>query len=235
MIRVAVCDDDMATVEDISDRVVEAAFHKTEVEIHRFYSGEELIEFYKEGNRIDLLYLDIELKTGMNGVDTAKKIKRMDGNIILIFVSSHQQYWRELFEAEPFRFITKPIEDDYFVEVFRKACDRIIGKEGIFSFRKGYSEMHIPLKDIAYISSSKRIVAVHTQKQEFEFYGKLDDVINAIADIRFIRIHKSYIVNIEYISNYKYNEMTLLTGDILSISEDRRKEVRNIFIEVKGF
>ena len=101
--------------------------YKLELEVYS--SGEELICGYEEGNRFDLIYLDIEMK-GIDGIETARWIREQHYHMILIYVSSYDTYLKQLFEVEPFRFLQKPVSLEAFEEVFLKAVQRIEEQKG---------------------------------------------------------------------------------------------------------
>ena len=116
MLKIAVCDDETIAVaniekmlEDVSSKVAE------NIEIDVFYDGSNLIEHVNRGYRYDIIYLDIEMAI-KDGVDTAKAIRRIDANVLIIYVTNHESFAKKVFEVSAFRFITKPI--DY--EIFRK-------------------------------------------------------------------------------------------------------------------
>lgn len=64
---------------------------------------------YEKGDRFDIIYLDIEM-SGKNGIEAAKSIRRLDRDVLLIYVSSYETYFMQLFEVEPFRFIKNQLK-----------------------------------------------------------------------------------------------------------------------------
>ena len=101
---VAICDDNQDVVNVIEKALKE---YKGEVlEVISFTKGEDLIEYIKS-NKIDIAYMDIDLNSFRTGMEIGKKIKQMQETILIIFMSSYQIYYREIANAEPFRYIDK--------------------------------------------------------------------------------------------------------------------------------
>lgn len=236
MLRIAICDDEVSYVEQILQYIKEYSKGKIKkIEFLEFYSGESLINKIMEGESFDIIYLDIEMDK-LDGISTAMKIREVDINVLLIYVSSHESYYKQLFEVEPFRFIMKPINKEKFIDVFGKAIDRLRKIEDYFHFQYNKSIIKLPLKDIMYFDSQIRVINVYTEKRVYSYYDKLDNVEEKIKKRTnfFIRVHKSYLVNYFFIKQWSYSQITLYNDFIIQISEERRKEIRRIYLELIG-
>ena len=93
----------------------------------------------------------------------------------------------------------------------------------------GKTEKKIPFKEIMYFSSDAKKVIIHIKNGEDSFYGKLTDVVYPEED--FICIHKSYIVNRNYVMQFKFDSVILVNSEVLPISRVYRKEVRDRLID----
>lgn len=230
MIKVAVCDDDVAFAggtQSFLDKISEE--YHVELETSVFLSGTELVKEYQNGNSFDLIFLDIEMN-GMDGITTARNIRELDYHVLIVYISSHDEYLRQLFEAEPFRFLKKPVEYEEFCSVFFQAQKRITAMQSnYFCFRSGKNLMKIFCKDILYFESSGRKVILHTGQHTYEFYDKLNNIEEKLKELRFVRIHKAYLVNLDNVESFQYERLALTDGTILSISEKNRPRLRNEF------
>lgn len=236
MLRIAICDDDASYVEQMLDYIDEYNKYNTkQIEIMEFYSGNSLLNHIISGNRFDIIYLDIEMDR-LDGIRTAMSIREYDINVLLIYVSSHESYYQQLFEVEPFRFIKKPINKDQFMDILNKAISRLDKKSEDFHFKYNKSIVKLPFKDIVYFDSELRIVNIHTIKGKYSYYNKLDNVEKDILNKTniFIRVHKSYLVNYDYIKTWEYTKVILYNGYEIQISEDRRSMIRKKYIELIG-
>ena len=125
MIQVAVCDDDKILANIIENYVIEISKqYGVDIETEVYYKGQELLKDIESGIKYDLLYLDIEMEED-DGIKVAKKIRKIGLNVIIIYVSSFENYLRELFEVNAFRFIDKPIDERIFIEYYLAAIEKI--------------------------------------------------------------------------------------------------------------
>ncbi len=228
------CDDELAFAEQLRELVISyAKEHHIDVQAETFASAEELFSEIEQGAGFEILFLDIEMGK-MNGIELGKKLRDLSYQTLLIYVSGYDQYLRQLFETEPFRFLSKPLKKEELFEVLDKAFERIgrFHREH-FTIRFGKNVVNLLCRDIVYLESNKRKVIVHTVRGEYEYYQKLDDAQKEIDKISndFVRIHKAYLVNMEHVEAFQYEKLALRDGTILSISEVHRANVRSRFWE----
>lgn len=237
MIRIAVCDDEEIVTSDIEERLHRIS-KKTDVsiDIDVFFDGTALIDYILSQNiKYDIIYLDIELKSE-NGVDTARKIRQFDKDVLLIYITNYESFAKEVFEVSAFRFITKPISDEIFERYFTSAVNEITKTPLFFQFQ--YNKVHykLPINDIIYFQSDKRITYINTGTNVKKCYEKLNAIEQKMQQcgVYFFRTHQSFLVNPLYVEVYMYDSMQLRDGTVLSISEKRRKAVNELYCKMKG-
>lgn len=242
MIRIAICDDDKTTTTIIEEMLCKIGKEQNlKIECGIFFDGSTLVEHIRQGTYYDLIYLDIEMKN-VNGISAAEVIREMGIPALIIYVSNYEKYLKELFNTEPFRFLSKPIDPDIFQSVFLAAYKRIRQRAEYFSFTYNKTLVKIPLSRIHYFESSNRVIYIHLagnfksenpefNRGEHKFYGKMNDIEAKLSysNSRFIRIHQSYLVNFDYIKSMDFYTITMSDGTTLQISEDRQKNVRTQF------
>lgn len=230
MTKIAVCDDNQQFLGTIVTCLHQLENkYQYEMDLEEYSSGEELIEDIDRGLRFDVIYMDIEMKD-MDGMDTAAYIRERDDKMLLIYVSSHEEYMRKLFETEPFRFLSKPVSFEEFEHVFLKAMQKVeYQKKECYYFQSGKNVMKVLVRDILYFESSGRKVIVHTKNHDYTYYDKLGEVEKKVEHLRFVRIHKAYLVNMDNIEAFQYERIALVDGTILSISEKNRPKIRSQF------
>ena len=224
MITCAMCDDELPFAEQLRSLVMAYAKKKrVELQAETFASAEELLEEIENGAGFEILFLDIEMRK-MDGIELGKKLRERSYQTLIIYVSGYDQYMRQLFEAEPFRFLSKPLKQEELENVLDKAFERISRfHRELFTIRFGKNVVNLLCRDIVYLESNKRKVIVH----------KLDEAEEELLAISadFVRIHKAYLVNIEHVEAFQYEKLALRDGTILSISEAHRANVRSRFWE----
>lgn len=237
MIKIAVCDDENLIINQIETIIFDTGNREgIDVNINAFYCGESLEKAILTGERYDLIYLDIQMKEN-NGVETAKNIRKMDENVLLIFVSGYEKYMIELFSLEVFAFIRKPIQLQSFAETFLNAKRKISSKNFYFVYQYKNKEYKLKCNDILYFESDGRKIRINLRNGDVEvFNGKISEVEAKLSKgkIFFLRIHQSYYVNYNLIKSRSKTEVTMINGMTLSISEDRQKNFSREYSKLLG-
>lgn len=234
MIKIAICDNDIA-LTSLIERLLYKVAQKMSIaiDVDIFFDGITLRKSMEQENSYDLIYLDIEMEK-LDGIETARQIREKDYMVLIIYVSSYEEYLKELFEVEPFRFLSKPIDEKLFYKYFQSAYERIEKEQEYFEVKFKNEIVHVPIKNIVYFESEKRYVHVITDNKKYTLYGKLKEIESQMKNRKFIfiRIHQSYLVNYKYIKRINLLSVILHNGMELRISEDRVKEVRKKFCEI---
>lgn len=236
IIKIAVCDDEVEMASDIENRILDLQReYNINIEIDVFYDGSTLTEYVAKNDNYDLIYLDVEMENE-DGVSAARKIRMFDKSVLIIYVTSHESYAKEVFEVSAFRFITKPIKDEIFNRYFFEAINEIIVKPKYFYYQYKKVQYRIMLNEIYYFQSDKRVTYIVTINDYRKCYLKLNFIEKQLEEMKymFIRIHQSFLVNPFYIEVYTYNSVTLTDGTVLNISEKRKKEAGEQYLKYKG-
>lgn len=180
MINIAVCDDDLEITKSINKLLMKYQDERDlDFTVDLFNDGSGLKSSILKGKKYDLIYLDIEMRQ-MNGIATAKYIRSIDTTVLLIYVSNYDNYLKELFEVEPFRFMSKPINDKRFYMFLDLAIDRIRSANGIYCFRFNKDILTVILRDVIYFESCGSRVHIVLKGKLYKFYKKL---VCCIVDI----------------------------------------------------
>jgi len=202
MLRIAICDDlpsDRLKIE----KSINAYCHEEDydIQIISFEKGEALIKHYGESQAaFDIIYLDIYM-SGINGIKTAEKVRQYDLECKIIFTTSSPDHALDSFAVYPFNYLIKPISKTAFVSVLEKAIKEI-DKENqkSLSIKIGSTMKTIYYKDLIFVASDAKLINIHTtQNMIFSFICKLDDIETQLNDKRFLRCHKSFLVNMDSI------------------------------------
>lgn len=227
MIDVAICDDDVTITGKLDEFLCNyTKKNGVRIETEVFWDGKTLVNEINKGKRYDLIFLDIEMKHE-NGIQAARKIRQVDRNTFIVYITSYEQYMKDAFSVRPFRFIVKPFEISEVAVAFEEAYEEIIAADSCFRYRYERVEHKILVKDIIFFKSNKRKIYIYTTHGEYEMYGKLSNIEQLFlkGKITFMRIHQSFLVNYTYIEAIGYDYVTLYNGTRLSISEDRKKKI----------
>ena len=183
---------------------------------------------------IDILIIDINFGNAkkQNGIDIASRIKANNRDCQVIFISGYNEYAQKIFDAKPVFFIQKPIDESVLIKAVNLAIDNLSrSRSQRFCYQKESKIYIVPIEDIVYFESSKRVVKIVTNEGTDSFYDTLNSIQGRIAG-EFIRIHQSYLVNTRYISRMTGSEIILNDGRRLQISKPRMASVREELIRI---
>lgn len=232
MLKIAICDDEQIVCADIEKYILD--FKKEsglDLEVEVFNSGIDLFKFIKNENTFDLIFLDIEMQD-LNGIQIGIKLRNELEDYVtkIVYISSKDNYDRQLFEVQPMHFLSKPIDKEKIIADIKLAL-KILGKNGgVFSYKIGHSVHKIPVKDILYFESMDREIKLVSIKGTVYFYDTIEAVLSQVSSFQFIQIHRSFIINYAYVSKFRYEEVIMQNGERLLISQRRRKDVRDLLI-----
>lgn len=226
---VDVCDDEKQICLELESMLERAALKlNIELDINLWYSGEDLLNHLKFNKNIDIIFLDIEL-INMNGVNIGHYIRDIceDMTTQIIYISWKKSYAMKLFKTHPFDFLIKPISDEKLLNVLQKLNKLLIDQNRRFQYQISREIFSISYDEILYFMSYAHKIIIVTRKGKIEYYGKLKDIV-LDSPSHFIQVHKSYLVNKNYIVKYTYDFVILNNDDIISISEAYKKIVRKM-------
>lgn len=233
-IQIAICDDEDKICLQLKDILGSISDEKSvEFIIQIFQCGEGLCKSLKDKD-YDLIFLDIELPK-INGIEVGKYIReKLNNEIVQIaYISAKTEYAMELFDYRPINFLQKPLDKEKVLKVIDKYMILREQDNYIFSYKKNREFFDIPMSEIMYFESSYRKVKVYMRNGEDEFYDSLDKVYKKLKAKNFLFIHKSIIVNYNFIRKMAYEEVTLFDGTVLPISQIRRKAIRKMYMEIR--
>lgn len=223
MLHIAICDDEKDFVEHLTGLLLQYSRDTgREIKITAYYDGMELIEKYD--TTIDLIFLDICMKM-VNGLHAAERIRQMDENVGIIFLTTLTQYGLEGYKYQATNYIIKPLK---YVRL-KSEMDKFIRRRQkdetpSLVIANDTGKYKVSLKSIRYIETYNRNLMFHTENENIICYKSMKEVEKQLADRSFVRCHTSYIVNLFYVKGIKKLDIELISGEIIPISQPKRKE-----------
>ncbi len=223
--QVGICDDQEETRALIADRVKVVC---PEANIILYKSGQEVLDTLQLP---DILFLDIQMP-GMDGMQTARELRKFNSKIIIIFVTITEDYVFQSFDVSAFHYLVKPFDNVKFSEVLQNAARQYRKfKQPGESIKREQPPLIITTKgrhitvgfeDIVYAEVFNRKILLHTMESDIEYYGKMKD-LERMAGNGFYRPHRAYLVNFDYISKYNSSIIYLKRGQAL-MSKQKYKD-----------
>ena len=134
---------------------------------------------------------------------------------------------KEVFEVTPSGFIVKPLNQKEFETTFCRVMRTVIGQDAYYRFRYKKEEYKLLIRNILYFTSDLRKTYIVEEGGRYMEYRKLNDISKNLGQEngRFVRIHKSYLVNYRHIVRFSYDTVKLSNGEVLPVSSHRKQEV----------
>ncbi len=164
----------------------------------------------------DLFLLDIKINKS-NGLDFAKSIRKLGYNRAIVFTTSFSEFVIDGYDVNATGFLIKPVE----YEALKKVLDKILRSltSGMYTFKTTTrSQVTLFFKDICFFECNNHSIEVITTNDHYPQRAKLEDVKQLLPPV-FIQIHRSYIVNLDFVEKIQDSEVYLSTGIKLPISK----------------
>lgn len=191
-----------------------------------FENGESFLFDFSYG-KYELIILDIDLKSDKNGIDTAIKLRTIDKDAKIIFITNLAQFAIDGYKVNATDYIVKPFN----YEIFKNRMSIILEKlfsqkaEKILIQANG-TKIVLQIKDIFYIEVLNHKTIFHTSKGNFTTYSALKKIEEELKDFNFAQCNSCFLINLEYVENVEgFN--VFVHGEELAISHPKKKEFMN--------
>lgn len=224
--NIAICDDVKLWHQEIADSC-RAFFADKEVNLffYSYYSGEEII---KEKNRdIDILFLDIEMGE-LSGLDALVQLEEMANIKAIIFITSHLEAAQYAYGYKPIGFITKPIRKEELFTKLRTVYSKKIA-DTVVSFSDNFGTYHVRKSDIIYIEADSNYCNIHTKKGVMVISYTLKKCEEILHGTPFLRVHKSFVVNLIYVKNKTGSGVNLINNVTIPIGRNYKEVVNKAY------
>ncbi len=197
-------------------------------ELHEYNSGSA---FLKEEMAYDIVFMDIAMPE-MSGLETAEKYRKYCANGILIFLTAYEEYIKEGYKVNAFRYLGKQDDPQDFFEAVKSAMLMLQTKEKMKLHLVNGGEIFVALDDIVYMEAQARSVLMHLKDKEIlPIRSKISDLTELLEKKGFYLVHRAYLVNMRYARSCVANEVVLSTMESVPISERRCHEFKKILSE----
>lgn len=223
MWNVAVVEDDENDFNSINDFLLRYAKEKNNIiTIKRYKTADSFLFEYQKV--FDIIFMDI-MMPGTNGMDSARKLREIDQDTILIFVTTISRMAIQGYEVGALDFILKPLEYPSFFMKLDRAFTKIKKedekslclktKEGLFVFKEN---------ELLYVEVINHRLIYHFADKDVEIYGSLKNAQNELNKQHFYKTNNCYLVNMSHISGIDGYDLILDNKATLSVSHPKRAE-----------
>ncbi|WP_297136407.1 LytR/AlgR family response regulator transcription factor [Terrisporobacter sp.] len=222
MIKIAICDDDLIILNQTKKLIED--YKKKDFDIYVYKSGEELLE---SKSIFDIIFLDIDM-IGINGIETAKRIRLYDKQVKIIYVTNYTDYTYSAFSVHAFGYLVKPIKEKDLHEQLNEALSYMVeDKEYLMEFITNEGLVRVDLNKIYYFEYESRKVLMKTNDKTYILKEKISDISTKMKEYGFEMPHKSFVVNLYNVKSIKGYDIYMMNGSIVPLSQKKSTEFRN--------
>jgi DNA-binding LytR/AlgR family response regulator len=184
-------------------------------------TGEKLLHHYPY--EMDLIFLEIPFAK-MNGIEIARRIREVDANVGIVFLTSVLNYVFEAYEVRANNYLIKPLRYPRFLkEVEQVRTKREQNRFFIETNDNGVYKIYT--KSIRYIETEERNTRIHTETDSILSYKRMKEHGQILFEPHFVRCHSGFIINLLYFEKLEQNDIILLSGERIPVSRGRKKDV----------
>ena len=235
MLKIAVCDDEKFYRDKLKELLNKyLSDHQLDSSIEIYCSGEEFLAQSENSVKYDIVFMDINMDQ-TDGIETAKKIRAFHTNTYIVFVTAFIKYVLDGYKVDAVRYIMKDVLNTAIPDCMDAILRKMEIRQVSFSFMEGEKKLYTD--NLLYVESEKhKLIFLYQEKNltVYHMYEKLDHIEKKLIPYGFLRIHKSYLVNMRHIYRINNYVVELSTGEELPVPRIRYQAVKQKFVEYKG-
>lgn len=214
MLNFVLCDDNLVIVNKLKE-MLEFLFVKHDIEAKITFTSDNSIDVldFIENNHVDVIILDINLNSDISGLELAKRIRKNNKGIYIIFSTGHLEYSLVAYSVKTFDYLPKPITIERLEVTIMRLLEDVKFSNKRFIYIN--NRTIINYSEINYIKKDGMKLVFCTDSHSYETYNSFSKIQSILPD-NFIRCHKSYIANADNILNISANKNRILFKNDLS-------------------
>ncbi|MDR1753781.1 MAG: LytTR family DNA-binding domain-containing protein [Eubacterium sp.] len=225
--RLAICDDDNALIQTLKPVIYQYAnSRKFELVIDAYNSGEALLQTQ---TIYDIILLDYQMGE-LDGLSTARKLREKNINCAIIFMTNYPHFVYEAFEVSAFRFFEKPLAhsklyaalDDYF---------KMHGNDYPILLQHNRETVQVNTKDIVFLEAKNKYCDIHLTRDQMLCAKTMAVISRLLPKNHFYKVNRAFIINLNYISKYNNDEISLKNGEKVHVSRSYLKAFKAAYRE----
>ena len=234
MIKIALCDDEPSILDELHVLFEQYRGERNgHLTYKAFQSPLELLAEIEKGRRFDVLFLDI-IMPGENGISTAREIRQYDNAVKILFLTSSSEFAVQSYSVGAYFYQIKPIWKEGFFKLMDSVIDDYKKSQQyslILRCKSGISRIN--LDKLEYCEVIGRTLLFHMDNGTvMESSGSLDDLCNELAQYEnFLRLHRSFLINLEYVRNISYKAVTMDSLAEIPIPHGKCSGIKQSYLE----
>ena len=228
MLNFALIEDDENLLNFLSHSL-ESIFMQHDFDAEIVFKSGNVDDFLNhiENNKVDVLFLDIDLNSRLNGIEIADRVRKNNKDCYIIFETAHLEFGLMAYRFKTFDYISKPITRQRLEDCIIRLFEDVSGVSKRF-IRIDNKNTIIAEKEIKYIKRDGMKIVFHTNSRDYEIYSSFSKIQDKLPE-NFVRCHKSFIANIDNITKVESTDnMVYFNNSCCEIGP----KYKNNFLEV---
>lgn len=219
--KILLCDDEQQYIEALKIHIEDFLKSRSiSFEIFTFNNPQSIVE---SNTVYQLAFLDIQMNE-LDGISLAKILKERNNKIIIFFVTSYNVYQDDAMDLRAFRFFEKPYNVERLYSGLEKAMEYIDESYIDFYIYTNNEHKKILTNDVIYVERGNRQVTLVTTKGNYTTRETFDEWSEILQNSFFYKVHKSFIINLHYVTSYKYSEIFIQNNIRIPIASRRQAD-----------
>lgn len=199
--NIAILEDDNQDMEHLR-LLLETYAEKRDLRmaVETFSISEKFLRAFSAG-KYDLIFFDNYIGSGL-GIDVARKVRLMDKNVDIVFVSMSAEFAISGFEVRALHYLIKPVTINELEQVFERREEKCLTastQEDFIDVMTEHETIPIPIDAIQYIEVVDKTCLIHHNGRDTKTYMSLEKLTEYLPGSKFLRTHKSYVVNVAFV------------------------------------
>ena len=236
MLNFAICDDNL-NILDRLEKMLESIFAKNNFDASvclKTDNTKDMLNFVSN-NKVDVIMLDINLKSNESGLELAEAIRKINKNSYIIFTTGHLEYAMIAYKVKTFDYIAKPITYDRLEETVKRLFEDVNGLPKKY-LKIDNKNTIIDESEIQYIKRDGMKLVFHTATRDYDIYSSFNKFQDKLPS-HYKRCHKSYIANINQIKDVEpvSGTITFRDGSTCDIGPKYKSDLMEVFKDYGNF
>lgn len=228
MTTIVIFDDDRRSISLLRPLVEQEYPQSSPHTIIEATSLERLESILGTDVHVDILIADIVMPEGQpTGIEVVRRFFPPESGTQVIYISGYLEQAPEVYQTSHLYFLLKPIDRTKLRDALGKAHANLNRRQPpMLRVKTGHKEQLINISTISYLQSSLHKATIHCRNRNVETYARLDDLERQLPP-SFSRCHRSYLVNLAFVSSLDERELRLHDGTILPVSRRRARQTQH--------
>jgi DNA-binding LytR/AlgR family response regulator len=229
--RIAICEDVQAHADILIGFIHQwAAARSNHTEVVHYVSAEAFLFHWSKDNAFDLAFLDIEMGS-LNGMELARRIRKQDQGMLIIFITGLRDYILRGYEVQAFRYMLKPLKEKDCVKILDSAVVILRNRRADSFIIIQETQSHRVFKnEIYYFEMDNHYIIAYTSKGSIRYKGKMSHLEQSLGEPHFCKCHRSYLVNLAHVATINRDQVAIDNGGILPVSRSRWETLNRCFL-----